>query len=64
MAQEPSKVDVVIANHPSFVTNADLETVKVPSALLKGDQDVSAAILFPAAQTHGRNDPLLSGIDC
>lgn len=41
MAQEPSKVDVVIANHPSFVVDADLETVKTPSALLKGDQDVS-----------------------
>jgi len=39
MAQEPSKVDVVIANHPSFVTDADLENVKTPSALLKGDHD-------------------------
>jgi hypothetical protein len=47
MAQEPAKVDVVIANHPSFVVDADLETVKVPSALLKGDQDVSVLYLDP-----------------
>lgn len=42
MAQKPSKVDVVIANHPSFVVDADVESVERPVAFLKGDQDVSA----------------------
>ena len=40
MAQKPSKVDVVIANHPSFAVDADVEAVEVPVAFLKGDQDV------------------------
>jgi dienelactone hydrolase len=55
MAQEPSKVDVVIANHPSFVTDADLENVKTPSALLKGDHDVGLALCdrIPFAKHSG-----------
>lgn len=43
MAQKPSKVDVVIANHPSFAVNADVESVQVPVAFLKGDQDVCSS---------------------
>lgn len=41
MAQSPSKVDVVIANHPSFVSKDDLKEIKdVPVAFFKGDKDV------------------------
>lgn len=46
MAQKPAKVDVVIANHPSFVVDADVESVDVPVAFLKGDQDVSLVPLL------------------
>lgn len=42
LAQEdsPARVDVAIANHPSFLVNADVEPIKsVPVAIFKGTED-------------------------